>query len=409
MSKKILYISYDGMTDPLGQSQVIPYLRELTKLGFRFTLLSVEKKDKMAKNGEHVKQVLASAGIKWETLPFTSTPPVLSKLYDQIKLNTKASQLHKRHKYDLIHCRSYVAAEAGLKLFKRFNVPFLFDMRGFWVDERVDSGLWNLSNPLYKWFYKIYKRKEREYFAKSNHIISLTNKGKEELVKNYQVVVDKISVIPCCADLQHFDYRLITEEKKQEIRNQLNIDSSKKVLTYLGSLGGWYMTNEMLDFFAVLKAKIPEAIFLFITHDQSAGIIKLAADRGIGTEYIRVQAAARNDVPLYLSISDWSIFFIKDVYSKKASSPTKQGEIMAMGIPIICNDIGDTGSIINESGVGLVIDKFEETNYSEIIQAMKGLLLTDKMLIRQSAEKYYDLKIGVITYNNVYQQINSSS
>jgi len=396
------------MTDPLGQSQVIPYLRELTKLGFRFTLLSVEKSDRMATNGEHVKQVLASAGIKWETLRFTSTPPVLSKLYDQIQLNAKASQLHKRDKYDLIHCRSYVAAEAGLKLFKRFNVPFLFDMRGFWVDERVDSGLWKLSNPLYKWVYKIYKRKEKEYFAKSTHIISLTNKGKEELVKNYRVVADKISVIPCCADLQHFDYRLITEEQKQQVRSKLNIDSSKKVLTYLGSLGGWYMTNEMLDFFAVLKVKIPDAIFLFITHDKPAGIIKIAADRGISTEYIRVQAAARNDVPLYLSISDWSIFFIKDVYSKKASSPTKQGEIMAMGIPIICNDIGDTGSIVSESGVGLVNQKFDEINYSEITSQMKELLQIDKKLIRQAAEKYYDLHSGVITYNNVYQQIRSS-
>lgn len=404
MSKKILYISYDGMTDPLGQSQVIPYLRELTKLGFQFTLLSVEKKDRMAKNGEHVKQVLASAGIKWETLPFTSTPPVLSKLYDQIKLNTKASQLHKRDKYDLIHCRSYVAAEAGLKLFKRFNVPFLFDMRGFWVDERVDSGLWKQNNPLYKWFYKIYKRKENVYFAKSTHIISLTNKGKEELVKNYQVVADKISVIPCCADLQHFDYRSITEEKKQEIRNQLSIDSSKKVLTYLGSLGGWYMTNEMLDFFAVMKVRIPEAIFLFITHDKPAEIIKIAADRGISTEYIRVQAAARNDVPLYLSISDWSIFFIKDVYSKKASSPTKQGEIMAMGIPIVCNDIGDTGYIINKSASGVLCNNFTNAEYSELVKVLQEKEF-NKNKIRGAAIDFFDLSQGVLMYKNVYKQI----
>ena len=26
---KILYLSYDGMTDPLGQSQVLPYLTNL--------------------------------------------------------------------------------------------------------------------------------------------------------------------------------------------------------------------------------------------------------------------------------------------------------------------------------------------------------------------------------------------
>lgn len=408
MSKKILYISYDGMTDPLGQSQVIPYLRELTKSGYQFTLLSVEKKERMEKNGEQLRQILTAAGIRWETMPFTSKPPVLSKLYDQVRLNAKAAWLHKKEKYDLIHCRSYVAAAAGVKLKKRFNVPFLFDMRGFWVDERVDSGLWNLKNPLYKWFYKVYKKKELQYFLQSAHIISLTIKGKEELINAYKVTGDKISVIPCCADLQHFDYRLISEAKKQEIKSQLNIGHSKKVLSYLGSLGGWYMTGEMLDFFVILKTKIPESIFLFITQDNRDEIIKAASAKGISADDIRVQAAGRNEVPSYLSVSDWSIFFIKDVYSKKASSPTKQGEIMAMGIPLICNDIGDTGIIVKEAAVGLVISKFDTDTYGKIAGQMEALLKSDKEHIHQSAGKYYDLRNGVSIYNKVYQQIKTT-
>lgn len=42
-AKKILFISYDGMTDPLGQSQVIPYLQGLSKQGYEIFLLSCEK------------------------------------------------------------------------------------------------------------------------------------------------------------------------------------------------------------------------------------------------------------------------------------------------------------------------------------------------------------------------------
>ncbi len=396
------------MTDPLGQSQVIPYLRELTKLGYQFTLLSVEKKERMEKNGEQLRQILSDAGIRWETISFTAKPPVFSKIYDQLRLNAKAAQLHRSEKYDLIHCRSYVAAAAGLKLQEKYNVPFLFDMRGFWVDERVDSGLWDLNNPLYKRFYNIYKKKEKKYFESSTHIISLTNKGKEELVNNYQVAAEKISVIPCCADLQHFDYREINKTKQQELRSALQIDNSRQVLSYLGSLGGWYMTNEMLDFFKVLKEKIPAAIFLFITHDKKEEILKIATAKGIAPEDIRVQPAGRSEVPLFLSISDWSIFFIKDLYSKKASSPTKQGEIMAMGIPIICNDIGDTGLIVKESGVGVVIDKFDQTAYLQIVDQMEGLLKSNKEQARYYASKYYDLNSGVAIYNKVYQQIKNS-
>ena len=404
VKKKVLYISYDGMTDPLGQSQVIPYLSELTKAGYQFTILSVEKKNRFATSGDYIRQVLTDAGIAWETLFFTSRPPVLSKLYDQWQLNKTAARLHKEKNFDLIHCRSYVAAEAGVKLFQRTGVPYLFDMRGFWVDERVDSGLWNLKNPLYKLFYNLYKKKEKKYFSQAGHIISLTRKGREELVNHYKVKAEKISVIPCCADLEHFDYRKLSNTDKTKAKEKLGIGQSDKVLCYLGSLGGWYMTGEMLDFFSVLVKKTPATKFLFITQDDKDSIINKAIRRGIDPAAIRVQPASRNEVPLYLSVSDWSIFFIKDLYSKKASSPTKQGEIMAMGVPIICNDIGDTGSILVKTNAGVVIDRFDTITYTKAITELLQIA-TSKESIREGSEKFYDLGKGVIEYLTAYKEI----
>ena len=43
VDRRVLYISYNGMLDPLGQSQVIPYLKELSRAGVHFTLLSFER------------------------------------------------------------------------------------------------------------------------------------------------------------------------------------------------------------------------------------------------------------------------------------------------------------------------------------------------------------------------------
>ena len=56
--KKILYISYDGMTDPLGQSQVINYLIGLTKYGYIFHILSFEKKEKWVLTGKEIQSLL---------------------------------------------------------------------------------------------------------------------------------------------------------------------------------------------------------------------------------------------------------------------------------------------------------------------------------------------------------------
>ena len=47
--KKVLFIAYDGLTDPLGQSQIIPYLAGLSKANYQFTILSVEKKQRLSK------------------------------------------------------------------------------------------------------------------------------------------------------------------------------------------------------------------------------------------------------------------------------------------------------------------------------------------------------------------------
>ena len=36
-------------------------------------------------------------------------------------------------------------------------------MRGFWPDERVEGGLWNLQNPLYKLVYNYFKKKKETF------------------------------------------------------------------------------------------------------------------------------------------------------------------------------------------------------------------------------------------------------
>ncbi|MES1220714.1 MAG: glycosyltransferase family 4 protein, partial [Bacteroidota bacterium] len=208
--KKVLYISYDGMTDQLGQSQVIPYVAGLSKMGYEFTIISFEKKEKYITTGPLIQSLLEKNGIKWHPEIFSRNPPILAKIYDIWKMNRAIRKLHKEQKFSFTHCRSYVPASAGLRLFKRSNIPFLFDMRGFWVDERIDNGQWDLKKPLYRFFYNYYKKKENLLFRKSVHIISLTWKGKDELVTKFGINPEKITVIPCCVDLKLFDFNKIS-------------------------------------------------------------------------------------------------------------------------------------------------------------------------------------------------------
>src|SRR6478672_4996737 len=158
--KKILFISYDGMTDPLGQSQVLPYLAGLSKYGYQFTILSFEKKDRYAKLRTEIEKICAASGIKWVPLTFTSKPPKIAKLYDAIRMRMKAFSLYRKYKFDMIHCRSYPSAEVGLMLKKKKGAKLFFDMRGFWADEKKDGGSWDQKSFLFRQVYRHYKKKE---------------------------------------------------------------------------------------------------------------------------------------------------------------------------------------------------------------------------------------------------------
>ncbi|MFQ3578672.1 MAG: hypothetical protein SNJ71_00850, partial [Bacteroidales bacterium] len=107
---KVLYISYDGMTDPLGQSQVMPYLKQLALNNHSITILSTEKQQNFEKYAHIIEQELCESSISWHFIQYTKTPPVLSTVLDIIKLRSKAIKLHSLHHFDIVHCRRYIAA-----------------------------------------------------------------------------------------------------------------------------------------------------------------------------------------------------------------------------------------------------------------------------------------------------------
>ena len=78
---KVLYLTYDGLADHIGQSQVLPYLLGCARAGHRITVVSFEKPTRMQALGEAVASQCAEAGIAWKPQRFRFSPPVLAKGY----------------------------------------------------------------------------------------------------------------------------------------------------------------------------------------------------------------------------------------------------------------------------------------------------------------------------------------
>ena len=83
------------------------------------------------------------------------------------------------------------------------------------------------------------------------------------------------------------------------------------------------------------------------------------------------------------------------------------GEILGMGIPIICNEgVGDTDRIITETGSGLFIKNFNENNYRDAIKGIELLLKIDKSKLREAAFSCFSLERGVEVYEKVYHELS---
>jgi hypothetical protein len=266
------------------------------------------------------------------------------------------------------------------------GVKFIFDMRGFWADERVEGGLWKLGNPVFKSIYRFFKQKEKVFLTEADHTISLTENARQEIL-SWNLNTAPITVIPTCVDMMLFDPAKVTETQKSEKRSALGIAPGDFVLLYLGSWGTWYMTNEMLTFFTALKTQKLNAKFLIITQD------KIDLQQYPHRDDVIIRPAARQEVPLYIGLSDAAVFFILPSFSKKASSATKMGVIMAINVPLITNrGWGDAESIVRKAGGYLVDGPFPFESLAPVQS-------------RDYCEQHLSLKQGVLTYKSVYKKL----
>jgi len=178
------------------------------------------------------------------------------------------------------------------------------------------------------------------------------------------------------------------------------------VISYLGSIGGWYLTEEMLQFCKLLSKRIPAAKFLFISPHRHEEIKAIAAQYEIPADKVLVKKASRVQVPALLSLSSYSIFFIKPCYSKQSSSPTKHGEIMAMGIPVITNGgVGDVAEIVQSANSGIVINEFTDEVFETAINEVVSKKDYDAASIRAGAVKWYSLESAIEKYTRIYKSI----
>lgn len=391
--KKILYISYDGLLEPLGQSQVLEYQKKLSKRHDIF-IISFEKISLDKNNEFHnsTLNILKSSNINWYRLQYHKKPSGLATAFDIFTGIFFASFLILRFNIKIIHARSYVPSVIALAMKKLIGIKFIFDMRGFWADERVDGGIWKNNSLLYKlakWF-------ESKFIINADHIVSLTKSAINE-IKKFEYIdcnMPPYSVISTCTNLEMFTH--------QPNKNK------NFTLGYVGSVGTWYDFDSVIVAFLELLKIIPDATLFIVNQNEHEYISNQLHKNNVSMNRYRLVSANHSEVPLLMNQMDAGIFFINQLFSKTASAPTKLGEFLGCGIPCLTNNkIGDMQAIIENENVGVSIPDFSQENIKAGIQDLIDITQTpniSKQCVRTS-NKYFSLKNGVNRYDEIYSSL----
>ncbi len=406
--KRVLYISYNGMLDPLGQSQVIPYLRELSGRGVRFTLLSYERSVAFTEEGiercRQLKQTLAAHGVEWHYLRYHKSPSLPATVYDIIAGVRLGASFVKRQGIHMVHARSYIPAAIALALKKRFGIKMIFDIRGLMGEEYVDAAHWSRGSLRYR----LTKIMERRALKNTDGIVTLTEKL-WPVIKEWDGLRGREvcrQVIPCCTDLVRFMFR---EEDRIQRRLELGLED-RFVVVYCGSIGGWYLSDKLADFFLALLKLRPDSHFLWLTQGDSRLIQDLMRARSIDESQYTVRFVQPVDVASYLSASDVGVAFFKPGISKLATSPTKVAEYLACGLPVIMNaGIGDSDALVTGEGAGALVNEFTVHEYQKAIKTVLDLrkdIHANRRRMREIAERLFDVTgVGLSRYASLYEDV----
>lgn len=409
---RTLYLCYFSLREPLVQTQVLPYLRELIVGGIDVSLLTFEPLLQQRWTSEELAEEqsrLAREGIQWSYLPYHKRPSLPATLYDIAAGARLAVRLAKHQKIDVLHARGHVPAAMAALVKRRIGAQIVFDIRGFMPEEYTDAGVWPAGGYLYRGT----KLAEKRLFAQADAFVVLTERARNILFPGC-IDADQsgrpVEVIPCCVDPKRF--QLFENVSREEVRRELNL-ADRRVIVYVGALGGWYLTSEMAEFLATAHKQDDTTFSLILTQSQPEMIVQRLNELGINqTDYL-VREALPKDVPRYLKAADIAISFIKPCYSKLSSSPTKIAEYLASGLPVISTaGIGDLDAIIKGDKVGVIIEQCTEDAYRRAIDEVdvlrRGGNLAERC--RASARRRFDLeKVGGERYRRLYRRLLESA
>jgi hypothetical protein len=363
MPADVLYLTFDGVLQPLAFSQVVRVVAGLAARGLRYHLLSLERSGDLENVAlvHAVEDMLQPAGVHWTHLADASMST--GRLAAQVltRMTAKAATIVRRENIKLVHARGYHSALVALALKRILRVSYLFDARGYWIEERSGAGRWFSTSSTYA----MGKFVEQTLFRRADAIVTLTELQAADIASGlFGAPPRLLQVIPTCADYDAFHLRDSRPAKPEgdrtvpaDIQRRL---AGKIVLGVVGALNDTYCVKKTLMLAKLATESSPLVHVLVLSAQQRAYEAELHAVR-ISPEKYTLASVEHARIPAWLQWMDWGLLLVPETAANRAKMPTKLAEFFATGVrPAFYGCNSDAARWVERAGSGLVLDSVED-------------------------------------------------
>ena len=367
----LTYVTIDSLTEGVGSSQIIPLINHLRKTDIKINLISYEKFQPPTNLLNHIK----SLGVEWNPRPFGSN----GFIGGIGRLNNLRREIPRTN---LIHARSDIPAVAGIF---SGEAPVLWDVRSLWADQKVMIQ----KSILNKSLYRPYLGLEGIAANKSVAMSTLTSAVIPILEQRHRSLPYFRAVVPTAVDLDHFQLSPKTPSKFRAL--------------FSGTYNDYYDLDLSSQFMEELRKQI------VVETDWARPAESNKSSLGVGEE--RVFPAAQTGMAELIPNYSFGISICKMNAgpSLMAAMPTKIGEFLACGRPVVLNKgLGDMDQFFNEFDAGVILDGSPDNLTKAASQLI--YLISDPetpQRCRALAEKYFSMEVGARKYLDLYSQMLS--
>jgi glycosyltransferase involved in cell wall biosynthesis len=313
-----------------------------------------------------------------------------------------------KDKPDIIHCRSYPAAlmAALSTLFKR-KVKIIFDMRGLYPEEGVAQGIWDERSVSFK----LWKKIEKWIMRRSEKIIVLSDTFAEYVAGLDIEYNKKITNIPASVDE---GFLKIEKEERENIRDKMSLEG-KYVFVSHGTLNYWHSPDILADVFSQIKKYVKDAHLLILSSYGKEKLEYILKKRYLNAHDYTINYVPYNEVPKYLTASDYAIIPSMDPDNVDADGikhiletmiGLKVSECLASGLPLVVNrNIGGLRSIMRNNDIGVSFDVKQigkmQSEIRDVIARREAMSNNCKIF----ASMYLNIEHATERYYAIYEEM----